>query len=153
MKRAIETKILDPRLGTDFPLPSHATDGAAGLDIRACIEAPLTLEPGSSQLIHSGFAINIEDPGVMAVLVARSGLGVKRGIVVSQAVGVIDSDYHGEVLVSLWNRSSEPFVVEPGERICQMIFVPVIQAELKVVENFSVTTARGSGGFGSTGRD
>ena len=153
MKKMIETKILNPMLGRDFELPKHATSGSAGLDIRACIETAITLEPGDSKIIGSGLAININDPSVMAVLVARSGLGVKHGIIISQAVGVIDSDYHGEILVALWNRSQESFVVNPGERICQMLFVPVIQSELVIVDEFSNTTDRGAGGFGSTGRN
>lgn len=152
MKKKIETKILNPSLGKNYPLPEHATPGSAGLDIRACIDAPITLEPGGSELIGSGFAININDPHIMAVLVARSGLGVKHGIIISQAVGIIDSDYHGEIFVSLWNRSKEPFTINPGERVCQMLFVPVIQAELSVVEEFSISTERGTGGFGSTGK-
>jgi len=148
----IETKILNPKLGGELPLPEHATDGSAGLDIRACIDEPVILEPGKTQLIGSGFAINIKDPSIMAILVARSGLGVKKGIVIAQAAGIIDSDYHGEILAALWNRSQEAFTIQPGERICQMLFVPIIQADLIPVDEFSNTTERGTGGFGSTGK-
>lgn len=151
MKRQIETKILNPKLGSEIPLPAHATDGSAGLDIRACIDDPITLEPGESELIGSGFAIHINDPALMAILVARSGLGVKHGILISQAAGIIDSDYNGEIFVALWNRSDKAYTVQPGERICQMLFVPVSQADLVVVDEFSADTDRGSGGFGSTG--
>ncbi len=152
MTTQIETKILNPKLGKEIPLPAYATDGSAGLDIRACIDEAITLEPGDSKLIGSGFAIHINNPQIMAVLVARSGLGVKHGIVIAQAAGIIDSDYNGEIFVALWNRSKASYTVQPGERICQMIFVPVIQTELLVVEQFSENTERGDGGFGSTGR-
>jgi dUTP pyrophosphatase len=149
---SIETKILNPLLGDRFPLPKHATSGAAGLDIHACIEAEQTILPGKTLLVDAGFAINIKDPNIMAILVARSGLGIKKGIVIAQGAGIIDSDYHGEIKVALWNRSEEAYVVQPGDRICQMLFVPVMQVGLEVVDNFATVTERGSGGLGSTGR-
>ena len=149
--RAVELKILDPRLGADFPLPQYATDGAAGLDLRACLDAPLTLAPGAVALIGTGFAMHIADPGLAAVLLPRSGLGHKHGIVLGNLVGLIDSDYQGEVKVSCWNRGAAPFTVEPGERIAQLVLVPVVQARFAVVEDFT-PTARGDGGFGHTGR-
>jgi dUTP pyrophosphatase len=149
--RAVELKILDPRLGADFPLPQYATGGAAGLDLRACLDAPLTLAPGAVALIGTGFAIHIADPGLAAVLLPRSGLGHKHGIVLGNLVGLIDSDYQGEVKVSCWNRGAAPFTVEPGERIAQLVLVPVVQARFAVVDEFT-PTARGAGGFGHTGR-
>ncbi len=149
--RAVELKILDPRLGADFPLPQYATDGAAGLDLRACLDAPLTLAPGAVALIGTGFAIHIADPGLAAVLLPRSGLGHRHGIVLGNLVGLIDSDYQGEVKVSCWNRGAAPFTVEPGERIAQLVLVPVVQARFAVVDEFTPTT-RGAGGFGHTGR-
>lgn len=149
--RAVELKILDPRLGADFPLPQYATGGAAGLDLRACLDAPLTLAPGAVALIGTGFAIHIADPGLAAVLLPRSGLGHKHGIVLGNLVGLIDSDYQGEVKVSCWNRGAAPFTVEPGERIAQLVLVPVVQARFAVVHEFTPTT-RGAGGFGHTGR-
>lgn len=153
MKKQIETKIMNPMIGKDFPLPEYATDGSAGLDIRACIEEPIVLQPGQTRMIGSGFGININDPKLVAVLVARSGLGIKHGIVIAQGAGIIDSDYHGEIFAALWNRSEEAFTISPGERICQMLFMPVVQASLFAVTDFSTTTERGTGGFGSTGRD
>ncbi|MGK2941167.1 MAG: dUTP diphosphatase [Immundisolibacter sp.] len=147
----LEIKILNPRLGTDFPLPQYATDGAAGLDLRACIDAPVTLAPGASVLIPTGFALHLADASLAAVLLPRSGLGHKHGIVLGNLVGLIDSDYQGEVQVSCWNRGAEVFTVEPGERIAQMVLVPVVQADFKVVDAFT-PTARGAGGFGHTGR-
>lgn len=149
--RAVELKILDPRLGADFPLPQYATDGAAGLDLRACLDAPLTLAPGAVALIGTGFALHIADPGLAAVLLPRSGLGHRHGIVLGNLVGLIDSDYQGEVKVSCWNRGAAPFTVEPGERIAQLVLVPVVQARFEVVDEFT-PTARGAGGFGHTGR-
>jgi len=149
--RAVELKILDPRLGADFPLPQYATDGAAGLDLRACLDAPLTLAPGAVALIGTGFALHIADPGLAAVLLPRSGLGHKHGIVLGNLVGLIDSDYQGEVKVSCWNRGAAPFTVEPGERIAQLVLVPVVQARFEVVEEFGASE-RGAGGFGSTGK-
>lgn len=149
--REIQLKILDPRIGAQFPLPEHATDGAAGLDLRACIDTPLTLEPGQTELIPTGLAIHIGDTGLAAVLLPRSGLGHRHGIVLGNLVGLIDSDYQGQVYVSCWNRGQSAFTIEPGERICQMVFVPVVQARFQVVEDFDAS-ARGAGGFGHSGR-
>ena len=148
---SIQLKVLDARLGAQFELPSYATDGSAGLDLRACIDAPIELAPGATELIATGLAIHIGDPGLAAVLLPRSGLGHKHGIVLGNLVGLIDSDYQGQVFVSCWNRGSESFTIEPGERIAQMVFVPVIQAEFEVVDDFD-TTSRGEGGFGHSGR-
>ncbi|MEN9461221.1 MAG: hypothetical protein RIS84_1241 [Pseudomonadota bacterium] len=150
--RSIEAKIINPLIGTRFPLPEHATQGAAGLDLRACIDTAVVIEPNQTQMIGSGIAIDIHDKGLAAMILPRSGLGVKHGIVLGNLVGLIDSDYHGEIRIAVWNRSTVTFTVEPGERLCQMIFVPVVQAELKIVEEFSHTTERGEGGFGHTGR-
>lgn len=147
----IELKILDARLGSDIPLPEYATDGSAGLDMRACIEAPLTLAPGETVLIPTGLAIHIADPGLAAVLLPRSGLGHKHGIVLGNLVGLIDSDYQGQVFVSCWNRGSESFTIAVGERVAQMVFVPVVQAAFTVVDAFE-ESQRAAGGFGSTGR-
>lgn len=149
--RAVELKILDPRLGAEFPLPQYATDGAAGLDLRACLDAPLPLAPGAVALIGTGFALHIADPGLAAVLLPRSGLGHRHGIVLGNLVGLIDSDYQGEVKVSCWNRGAVPFTVAPGERIAQLVLVPVVQARFEVVKDFT-PTVRGGGGFGHTGR-
>ena len=132
-------------------LPRYATAGAAGLDLRACIEAPLTLQPGDSQLVHSGIAIHVADPGYAAVVLPRSGLGSKHGIVLGNLVGLIDSDYQGEVLVSVWNRGQASFTIQPLDRIAQLLVMPVMQVELEVVEEFA-ESSRGAGGFGSTGR-
>ncbi len=151
MPTEIELKILDPRLGSEFPLPHYATAGAAGLDLRACIDAPLQLAPGQCELIPTGMAIHIDDPNLAAVLLPRSGLGHKHGIVLGNLVGLIDSDYQGQVYVSCWNRSASPFVIQPGERIAQMVCVPVVQVSFRQVEAFS-TSERGDGGFGHTGR-
>ncbi len=147
--KKLEVKILDERIRG--MLPRYATAGAAGLDLRACIEAPLTLQPGDSQLVHSGIAIHVADPGYAAVVLPRSGLGSKHGIVLGNLVGLIDSDYQGEVLVSVWNRGHASFTVQPLDRIAQLVVVPVIQVELEVVEEFA-ESSRGAGGFGSTGR-
>ncbi len=150
MKR-IKLRILDPRIGTEFPLPQHATSGSAGMDLRACIAAPLQLSAGQVELIPTGVSIFIEDPGLAAVLLPRSGLGHKNGIVLGNLVGLIDSDYQGPLMVSCWNRGSTPFTINPGDRIAQMVFVPVVQAQFDVVTDFS-QTARAEGGFGSSGR-
>lgn len=147
----IQLKILDPRIGKDFPLPQYTTDGSAGMDLRACLDGPLTLRPGETQLIPTGIAIHIGDPRLAAVLLPRSGLGHKHGVVLGNLVGLIDSDYQGQLLVSCWNRGSEPFTIQPGERITQMVFVPVVRAAFEVVEEFE-TSRRGEGGFGHTGR-
>lgn len=149
--RRIQLKIIDDRLGSLFPLPSYATHGAAGLDLRACLDQPLPIQPGETHLIPSGLAIHIDDPGLAAVLLPRSGLGHKHGIVLGNLVGLIDSDYQGEVLVSCWNRGHVSFTIEPGERIAQMVFVPVVQIAFDVVETFGKST-RGRGGFGHSGR-
>jgi dUTP pyrophosphatase len=149
MKR-IQLKLIDDRLGKDFPLPEYATPGSAGLDIRACLDAPLVLNPGDSSLIPSGFAIHVEDNQLAAVLLPRSGLGHKHGIVLGNLVGLIDSDYQGQVYVSCWNRSNESFTINPGDRIAQMVLVPVVQAQFDLVSEF-VDSSRGAGGFGHTG--
>lgn len=149
--RSIQIKIIDPRIGNEFPLPHYATDGAAGMDLRACLHGPLKLQPGETQLIPTGIALHIADPGLAAVLLPRSGLGHKHGIVLGNLVGLIDSDYQGQLFVSCWNRSSEPFVIEVGERIAQMLFVPVVQAAFDVVDEFTASR-RGEGGFGHSGR-
>ena len=149
--RRIQIKILDRQLGTRFPLPAYATTGAAGLDVRACIDEPMVVLPGQALLIPTGMAIHIEDPGLAAILLPRSGLGHKHGIVLGNLVGLIDSDYQGQVFVSCWNRGGESFTIEPGERIAQMVFVPVVRADLEVVESFA-GSARGEGGFGHSGR-
>jgi dUTP pyrophosphatase len=148
--RRIKLRILDPRVGREFPLPQHATAGSAGMDLRACIDAPLTLEPGAAELIPTGLSIYIADPDLAAVLLPRSGLGHKSGIVLGNLVGLIDSDYQGPLMVSLWNRGGASFVINPGDRIAQMVFVPVARVEFEVVEDFAAT-ARGAGGFGSSG--
>ncbi len=148
----IETKIFDNRLGSDFPLPCYATDGAAGIDIRACISSTLTLLPQQTTLINSGFAISILDKNYMAILAPRSGLSVKHGIILANTIGIIDSDYQDQIKVALYNRSQNSFVIEPGDRICQLLIVPVVQASLSVVETFSRQTKRGLGGLGSTGK-
>jgi dUTP pyrophosphatase len=147
----IQLKILDSRIGREYPLPDYATDGSAGMDLRACLEQTLNLQPGQTELLPTGIAIHISDPGLAAVLLPRSGLGHKHGIVLGNLVGLIDSDYQGQLYVSCWNRGSEPFTVEPGERIAQMIFVPVVRAGFEVVEEFADSN-RGAGGFGHTGR-
>ena len=147
----IQLKILDRRLGKEFPLPDYATSGSAGMDLRACLEKTLVLEPGQTELIPTGLAIHIADPGLAAVLLPRSGLGHKHGIVLGNLTGLIDSDYQGQVFVSCWNRSSHPFTIEPGDRIAQMVILPVVQARFDVVEEFTDSN-RGAGGFGSTGK-
>ena len=147
--RKLDIKILDERIRAN--LPSYATAGSAGLDLRACIDAPLTLQPGESSLIPSGIAIHLGEAGLAAIVIPRSGLGHKHGIVLGNLVGLIDSDYQGQVFVSCWNRGREPFVVNPLERIAQLVVVPVVQVELNIVESFD-ESARGEGGFGSTGK-
>ena len=150
VRRTIKLRVLDPRIGREFPLPQHATAGSAGMDLRACIEAPLALLPGAVELIPTGVSIYIGDPDLAAVLLPRSGLGHKNGIVLGNLVGLIDSDYQGPLMVSVWNRGAAAFTINPGDRIAQMVFVPVVQVGFDVVEDFS-TTARGAGGFGSSG--
>jgi dUTP pyrophosphatase len=149
--RRLKIKILDERVGREFPLPQYATSGSAGVDLRACLAVPLVLEPGRAELIPTGIAIHLDDPGLAAVLLPRSGLGHKHGIVLGNLVGLIDSDYQGQVMVSCWNRGQQPFTVQPGERIAQLIVVPVVQVEFEVVADFEASR-RGSGGFGHSGR-
>ena len=146
----IAMKILDPRLGNEFPLPHYATEGSAGMDMRAMLEEPMAIGPGETHLIPTGLAIYIADPSLAAVLLPRSGLGHKKGIVLGNLVGLIDSDYQGQIFISCWNRGEESFTVQVGERIAQMVFIPVVQAELEVVSDFD-DSARGDGGFGHTG--
>jgi dUTP pyrophosphatase len=150
-RRTVQLKILDPRVARDFPLPEHATSGSAGVDLRACIDQDLVIEPGQTVLIPTGIAIHIEDPGLAAMILPRSGLGHKNGIVLGNLVGLIDSDYQGQLLVSCWNRSTERFTLEPGARLAQMVIVPVVQVDFAVVEDFDISQ-RGAGGFGHTGR-
>jgi dUTP pyrophosphatase len=145
----VDVRILDPRIGDR--LPAYATAGSAGLDLRACIEAPIVLAPGAAELVPTGLAIHIGDPGHAAMILPRSGLGHKHGIVLGNLVGLIDSDYQGPLMVSCWNRGRAAFTIEPFERIAQLVVVPVVQAQFRVVESFE-TSERGSGGFGSTGR-
>ena len=145
----LDVRVLDERIRGN--LPAYATAGSAGLDLRACIEAPLTLQPGDASLIPTGLAIHLADPGLAAIVIPRSGLGHKHGIVMGNLVGLIDSDYQGEVKVSCWNRGREPFVIQPLERIAQLVVVPVVQVRLNVVDTFA-ESARGAGGFGSTGK-
>jgi dUTP diphosphatase len=146
----VKLRILDPRIGSEFPLPQHATSGSAGMDLRACVDAPLLLAPGAAELISTGVSIFIGDPQLAAILLPRSGLGHKNGIVLGNLVGLIDSDYQGPLMVSVWNRGAASFTINPGDRIAQMVFVPVAQVAFDVVEDFSAT-ARGTGGFGSSG--
>jgi len=146
----VELKILDPRLGDTIPLPQPATIGSAGMDLRAALETPVTLQPGESVLVPSGMAIHIGDPGWCALIVPRSGLGHKHGLVMGNLVGVIDADYQGPLMISCWNRGTQPYTIEVGDRIAQLLLVPVAQARLKVVQEFA-PSQRGEGGFGSTG--
>ena len=148
--RSIDLKILDPRLGRDFPLPDYATAHAAGMDLRALCDAPLALAPGEAQLVPTGMAIHIADPQVCAMILPRSGLGHKPGLVLGNLVGLIDADYQGPLMVSLWNRGAAPQVVQPGDRIAQLVLMPVVRAGFRVVEQFE-ESARGAGGFGHTG--
>ncbi|MDH4125484.1 MAG: dUTP diphosphatase [Gammaproteobacteria bacterium] len=148
--RSIELKILDPRVGASIPLPHYATEGSAGLDMRACIDAAITVAPGETTLIPTGLAIHIGDASLAAVLLPRSGLGHKHGLVLGNLTGLIDSDYQGQVFISCWNRGRTSYVIEPGERIAQMVFVPVEQVTFAVVEEFN-NSKRGSGGFGHSG--
>ena len=151
MRHRLQVKVLDPRLGRDFPLPAYATDGAAGMDLRALPEAPLELAPGAAELLPTGMAVHIAEPGLAAMILPRSGLGHCHGIVLGNLVGLIDADYQGELLVSCWNRGREPFRIEVGERIAQLVLVPVVHAELELVDAFA-ESARGTGGFGHSGR-
>jgi dUTP pyrophosphatase len=149
--RKVQLRILDPRLGRDFPLPDYATTGSAGVDLRACVDEVLTILPGQTLLVPTGMAIHIGEPGLAAVILPRSGLGHKHGIVLGNLVGLIDSDYQGQLMVSCWNRGSDTFELEPGVRLAQMVFVPVVQVGFEVVEEFRASD-RGTGGFGHTGR-
>ena len=148
---SIDVKILDPRVGSEIPLPEYATDGSAGLDLRACLEEKLQLEPGQTELIPTGLAIHVADPGYAAIILPRSGLGHKHGIVLGNLVGLIDSDYQGQLFVSCWNRGNAGFTIEVGERIAQLVIVPVAQVQFNIVDQFDDST-RGAGGFGSSGR-
>lgn len=147
----VQLRVLDERLGKQFPLPEYATAGSAGVDLRACLDDALTLSPGGTALVPSGMAIHLEDPGLAAVILPRSGLGHRHGLVLGNLVGLIDSDYQGQLMVSCWNRGQSPFTIEPGERIAQLVIVPVLQAQFEVVDSFTAS-ARGEGGFGHTGR-
>lgn len=151
MMKKIDVKILDPRIGQEFPLPTYATPGSAGLDLRACLDSAIVLEPGQTTLLPTGLAIHIADPSLAAMMLPRSGLSHKHGIVLGNLVGLIDSDYQGQLMVSIWNRGQTTFTIEPGERVAQMIIVPVVQAEFNLVEDFDATE-RGEGGFGHSGR-
>lgn len=150
MKTPIELKILDSRIGSEFPLPAYATPGSAGMDLRAMIDTQLTIAPGETVLIPTGIAIHVADPGLAAVILPRSGLGHKHGIVLGNLVGLIDSDYQGPLMVSCWNRGSQPFSIEIGDRLAQLVFVPVVQAQFKLVDEFD-SSDRGEGGFGHSG--
>jgi dUTP pyrophosphatase len=152
VRHRLKVRVLDARVGSDYPLPAYATAGSAGLDLRAILDAPLVLEAGATALLPTGLAIHIEDPGLAAVILPRSGLGHKHGIVLGNLVGLIDSDYQGQLMVSCWNRGQTAFTVQPGERIAQLVIVPVVQVELDVVDDFA-GSVRGSGGFGHSGRN
>ncbi|MGJ0482833.1 dUTP diphosphatase [Pantoea agglomerans] len=151
MMKKIDVKILDARVGKEFPLPTYATSGSAGLDLRACIDDVLDIAPGTTTLVPTGLAIHIADPDLAAVILPRSGLGHKHGIVLGNLVGLIDSDYQGQLMVSVWNRGQESFSLQPGDRMAQLVFVPVVQAEFNLVEDFDASQ-RGEGGFGHSGR-
>lgn len=151
MMKKIDVKILDPRVGKEFPMPTYATSGSAGLDLRACIDDVLDIAPGTTTLVPTGLAIHIADPDLAAVILPRSGLGHKHGIVLGNLVGLIDSDYQGQLMVSVWNRGQESFSLQPGDRMAQLVFVPVVQAEFNLVEDFDASL-RGEGGFGHSGR-
>ncbi len=152
MHRRIEARIVNEMLGRDFPAPTYATEGSAAMDLRACIEAPVTIPPGKQELIKTGLAVNMMDPNLVAIVASRSGLSMKHQIHVAQGIGVIDADYHGEIAVILANSGAEAYTVNPGERIAQLMFMPVVQVTLGFVEQFSTETERGAGGFGSTGK-
>jgi dUTP pyrophosphatase len=149
----IETKIVNSLIGDTIPLASYATAGAAAIDLRACIKEEISIQPGETVLVGSGIAVNIKDPNIVGLIVPRSGLGIKKGIILGNTIGVIDSDYQGEIKIGLFNRSQKKYTVKPAERICQMLFMPVLRATLKLVREFSNATYRGNGGFGHTGRD
>lgn len=152
MYRRIEARIVNKLLGTRIAEPHYATPGSAAMDLRACVEEAITLNPGERTLVKTGLALNMMDPGLVAIVASRSGLSLKHGIRVAQGIGVIDADYHGEIGVILTNDSTEPYQIEPGERIAQLMFQPVVQVQLDVVDDFSTRTERGEGGFGSTGK-
>lgn len=151
MSRSVQLKILDKRLGDQIPLPAYTTAGSAALDLRACIDAPLEIHPGETSLISTGLAIHLNDPNIAATILPRSGLGHKYGIVLGNLVGLIDSDYQGPLMVSCWNRGKAPYTIQPGERVAQLVIVPILKAQFKVVEEFE-NSERGEGGFGSSGR-
>ncbi|MXP56659.1 dUTP diphosphatase [Pantoea sp. Mhis] len=148
--KKIDVKILDKRVGNEFPLPTYATSGSAGLDLRACIDEPITIIPGMTILVPTGLAIHIGDPGLAAIILPRSGLGHKHGIVLSNSVGLIDSDYQGQLIICTWNRGQQSFMLRPGDRLAQLIFVPIIQVEFNIIKNFD-STIRGLGGLGHSG--
>ena len=150
MMRTLEVKVLDPRFGDEWPMPAYATEASAGLDLRAALEAPLLLEPGDTALIPSGLAIHLADPALCAVVLPRSGLGHRHGIVLGNGTGLIDADYQGPLMISTWNRGREPFTISPGDRIAQLVVLPIVRATLQVVDTFE-ESARGAGGFGHTG--
>ena len=150
MQRTLEVKLLDPRYGDAWPMPAYATDASAGLDLRAALDSPLTLQPGDTALVPSGLAIHLADPTLCAVVLPRSGLGHRHGIVLGNGTGLIDADYQGPLLISTWNRGREAFTIEPGDRIAQLVILPIVRASLQVVDTFE-ESARGSGGFGHTG--
>ncbi|WP_119716697.1 dUTP diphosphatase [Cognatilysobacter tabacisoli] len=150
MNHTLELKLLDPRYGAEWPLPEYATAASAGLDLRAALDAPLVLAPGDAALVPSGLAIHVGDPTMCAVILPRSGLGHKHGIVLGNGTGLIDADYQGPLLISVWNRGREPFTMQPGDRIAQLVVLPIVRATLQVVDTFE-TSARGAGGFGHTG--
>ena len=150
-RKAVQLKIIDPRLGDSIALPEHATDGSAGMDLRACVDEPTVIQPQQTILIPTGFAMHIADPSLAAVILPRSGMGHKHGLVLGNLVGLIDSDYQGQVFVSCWNRSDTAFQIDPGMRIAQLVFVPIVQAQFDVVDSFDLSE-RGAGGFGHTGQ-
>ena len=152
MKKKVDIKVLNQRISKDFGVPQYETEGSAGIDLRACIDSPINLTPGQTELIPSGIAIHINDPTLAAVILPRSGLGHKQGLVLGNLVGLIDSDYQGQVFISCWNRGNQLILIEPGLRLAQMVFVPINQVDFRVVEEFDMTN-RGEGGFGHTGKD
>ncbi|CAN7179897.1 dUTP diphosphatase [Pseudoxanthomonas sp. LjRoot168] len=149
-ERTVEVKLLDPRFGDEWPLPAYATEASAGMDLRAALEAPLVLEPGDAALVPSGIALHLGDPGLCAVVLPRSGLGHRHGIVLGNGTGLIDADYQGPLLISVWNRGHEAFTIQPGDRIAQVVVLPIVRVGLQVVDTFA-DSARGTGGFGHTG--
>ena len=150
MQRTLQVKVLDPRWGSEWPLPAYATDASAALDLRAALDAPLVLAPGDAALVPSGLAIHLADPALCALVLPRSGLGHRHGIVMGNGTGLIDADYQGPLLISTWNRGTAPFTIEPGDRIAQLLVLPIVRAALEVVDTFA-ESARGAGGFGHTG--